>query len=73
VFLQSFTVFPEYLISVSLLYVLIVVSLITYSVYGLMVQKAVSECIALTLLMACYLILNDDLLALNFTIFNNLL
>jgi NADH-quinone oxidoreductase subunit N len=70
VFLHSFTVFPEYLLSVSLLYVLIVVSLITYSVYGLMVQKAVSECIALTLVMACYLIFNDDLLALNFTIFN---
>jgi hypothetical protein len=57
VFLQSFTVFPEYFISVSIIYVLIVVVLITYNVYGLMIQKALSECIALILLMACYLII----------------
>ena len=29
--------------------------------YGLIVQKALSECIGLTLLLVCYLILNDDL------------
>lgn len=71
VFLQSFTVFPEYFISVSIIYVLIVVVLITYNVYGLMLQKAVSECMALMLFMACYLIMNDDLIALNFATFNN--
>lgn len=71
VFLQSFTVFPEYFVSVSIIYVLVVVVLITYNVYGLMIQKALSECIALILLMACYLIINDDLIALNFAIFNN--
>lgn len=70
VFLQSFTVFPEYFISISIIYVLIVVVLIAYNVYGLMLQKAVSECIALMLLMACYLMLNDDLIALNFSILN---
>lgn len=59
--LPFFTLYPEYFISVSLLYVLIVVVLITYNVYGLMLQKAVSECIALILLMSCYLMLNDDL------------
>lgn len=61
VFLQSFTVFPEYFISVSIIYVLIVIVLITYNVYGLMLQKAVSECMALIMFMACYLLLNDDL------------
>lgn len=71
VFLQSFTVFPEYFVSVSIIYVLVVVVLITYNVYGLMIQKALSECMALILLMACYLIINDDLIALNFAIFNN--
>lgn len=71
VFLQSFTVFPEYFISVSIIYVLIVVVLITYNVYGLMLQKALSECMALMLLMACYLIINDDLIALEFSTFNN--
>lgn len=69
VFLQSFTVFPEYFVSVSIIYVLVVVVLITYNVYGLMIQKALSECMALILLMACYLIINDDLI--NFSIFNN--
>ena len=71
VFLQSFTVFPEYFISVSIIYVLIVVTLITYNVYGLLVQRAVSECIGLTLLMACYLMINDDLICLNFLTFSN--
>ena len=71
VYLQFFTLFSEYLISVSIIYVLIVIVLITYNVYGLMLQKAISECMALILLMACYLIINDDLILLNFTIFNN--
>lgn len=69
--LQFFTVFPEYFVSVSILYVLIVVALITYNVYGLMLQKAMSECMALILFMACYLIVNDDLIALNFSSFNH--
>src|SRR6476620_7663602 len=64
VLLNSFTVFPEYLISVSILYVLIVMVLVTYNVYGLMIQKALSECIALMLFMACYLMVNDDSIAL---------
>lgn len=71
VLLQSFTVFPEYFVSISIIYVLIVVVLITYNVYGLMLQKALSECIALILVMTCYLILNDDLITLNFISFHN--
>jgi NADH-quinone oxidoreductase subunit N len=69
--LQSFTVFPEYFVSISIIYVLIVIVLITYNVYGLIVQKALSESIALILLMTCYLILNDDLIMLDFFSFNN--
>ena len=71
VLLQSFTVFPEYFVSISIIYVLIVVVLITYNVYGLMLQKALSECMALILAMTCYLILNDDLITLNFISFHN--
>lgn len=72
VFLQHFTIFPEYFISVSIIYVLIVIVLITYNVYGLMIQKAVSECMALILLMACYLLLNDDLISTTYLLtFNN--
>ena len=47
------------------------VALITYNIYGLMLQKAMSECMALILFMACYLIVNDDLIALNFSSFNH--
>ena len=68
---NSFTIFPEYFISVSAIYILIVIVLITYNVYGLMIQKAVSECLALVLLMACYLLINDDLIAINVCSFNN--
>lgn len=70
VVLQYFTVFPEYFISISLIYVLIVVVLSTYNIYGLLIQQALSECIALILLMAGYLIFNDDLLMFNFLNFN---
>lgn len=58
--LQSFTVFPEYFITLSIIYILIVITLITYNSNGLMLQKAISECMALILFMTCYLILNDD-------------
>lgn len=72
ILLQSFTVFPEYFISISAIYVLIVIVIITYNVYGLLIHKALSECLALILLMACYLILNDhDVLISNTLSFHN--
>jgi NADH-quinone oxidoreductase subunit N len=71
VFLQSFTIFPEYFIGVSIIYILIVVVLITYNVYGLMLQKAVSECMALIMFMSCFLLLNDDLISVDLLTFNN--
>lgn len=69
--LQDFTLFPEYFISISAIYVLIVVVLITYNVYGLMLQKAISQCLALVLFMACYLIINDDLIIQNVITFQS--
>jgi NADH-quinone oxidoreductase subunit N len=69
--LQDFTIFPEYFIAISIIYVLIVVVLLSYNVYNLMLQKAVSHCLALILIMACYLILNDDLINQHFLSFNN--
>lgn len=68
--LKSFSVFPEYFIGISSIYILIVVVLITYNVYGLMLQKTLSECIALILFMACYLLLNDDLITLRLLTFH---
>lgn len=59
--LKTFNVFPEYFIGISALYILIVIVLISYNVYGLIVQRALSECIGLILLLSCYLMLNDDL------------
>lgn len=60
--LKSFNVFPEYFVGISALYFLVVIILLSYNVYGLIVQKAVSECLGLILLLTCYLILNDDLI-----------
>jgi len=57
---QSFTVFPEYFLGISTIYLFVVISFITYNNYGLILQKALSKCLGLTLVMACYLILNDD-------------
>lgn len=71
VLLNSFSLFPEYLISVSILYVSIVMVLVTYNAYGLMLQKGLSECIALTLFMACYLMINDDLISLELLTYAN--
>jgi len=70
--LQSFSVFPEYFLGISIIYVLIVVILITYNVYNLMLQKAISESIGLILIMTILLTLNDDLLSsVYFLNFNN--
>jgi NADH:ubiquinone oxidoreductase subunit 2 (subunit N) len=59
--LKNFTLFTEYFISLSLIYLLIVIILITYGIYRLIVQKSLSNCIAIILLMSCYLLVNDAL------------
>lgn len=69
--LQYFTAFSEYFIGISIIYILIVGVLSTYNVYGLIFQRALSECIVLILLMASCLIFNDDLATCNFLNFNN--
>lgn len=71
IYLDSFGMFPEYFISVSGIYILIVVVLTTYNVYGLMIQKAISNCMALIMFMSCYLLLNDDLFFYNVSSFHN--
>ena len=45
--------------------------MISYNFYGLILQRALNESLALILLMTSYLIFNDDLLILNFLSFNN--
>lgn len=61
VLLYSFGLFPEYFIAISAIYILIVVAIITYNQYGLIIQKALSDCIGLILLMACYLTFNGSM------------
>lgn len=60
--LKTFNVFPEYFIGISALYIFVVVFLTSYNVYKLIIQKAISECIGLILLLVCCLLLNDDLI-----------
>lgn len=60
--LKTFNIFPEYFLGISALYMLIVIVLISYNVFGLIIQKSISDCIGLIMLLACYLIINDDLL-----------
>lgn len=60
--LKNFNLFPEYFLGITALYILVVVVLISYNVYGLIVQKALSESVGLVLLLACCLMLNDNLI-----------
>jgi NADH-quinone oxidoreductase subunit N len=69
--LKSFTVFSEYFLGISFIYVLILSTLVTYSVYRLMTQKTSSESIALVFLLSCSLIINDNLIALDFATYNH--
>lgn len=67
--LKYFTLFPEYFLSVSILYVLIAVLLLGYSVYGLIILKALNDCVALIVFMTFCLMINDDLMQNNVIFF----
>lgn len=69
--LNCFTTFPEYFISISIVYVLIITLVITSNMYNFLIQNILSNCIAITLLMTTYLIYNDDLLTIQILTFNN--
>ena len=69
--LHSFTIFPEYFISISIIYVLIASVLITNNVYNFLIQNVFSNCIAVILFMSSYLIFNDDLLTVKILSFSN--
>ena len=61
---KFFILFTECSLGITISYFFIILVLITYNVYGLLLQKAISECLALVLIMSCYLIYNDDLICL---------
>ena len=49
--LKTFNIFPEYFLGISALYMLIVIVLISYNVLGLIIQRSISDCIGLILLL----------------------
>lgn len=69
--LHSFTMFSEYFISITIIYVLIVSVIITGNVYNFLLQNVLSNCAAVILFMSTYLILNNDLLPVEFLTFSN--
>lgn len=69
--LTHFALFPEYFIALSIVYLLIVLTIMAYNVYGLLLQKVTCEIIVLVLFMSCYLLFNDDLLFFSYMSFNN--
>ena len=68
---EFFSFFSEYFFIVVLSYFLFVGVLITCNVYGLLIQKAFSECTALFLLMNFYLLFNEHIFYYNFLNFNH--
>ena len=69
--LNCFTAFPEYFLSISIVYVLIITLVITSNIYNFLIQHILSNCIATILFMATYLMYNDNLLTINILTFNN--
>lgn len=69
--LNYFTIFPEYFISISIIYVLTVAIINTSNVYNFLIQSVLSNCVATILLMTTYLIYNDDLFVVRILSCNN--
>ena len=58
--LNSFSVYAEYFIGVSVIYVLILFILVVNNIPGLFFQNVISEAFAIILLFSCLLILNEN-------------
>lgn len=58
--LNSFSVYAEYFIVVSIIYVLILFILVVNNIQGLFFQNVISEAFAIILLSSCLLILNEN-------------
>jgi NADH:ubiquinone oxidoreductase subunit 2 (subunit N) len=57
--LKFFNVFSEYFIGIIAIYILVVFVLLASNIYGILVQKVLSEIIGFILILACFLIAND--------------
>lgn len=58
--LNNFSVYAEYFIVVSIIYILIMIILIINNIPGLFIQTAISEAFATILFLSCILILNEN-------------
>ena len=57
--LKFFNVFSEYFIGIIAIYILVVFVLLASNIYGILVQRVLSEIIGFILILTCFLILND--------------
>jgi NADH:ubiquinone oxidoreductase subunit 2 (subunit N) len=57
--LKFFNVFSEYFIGIIAIYILVVFVLLASNIYGILVQKVLSEIIGFILILTCFLIAND--------------
>jgi NADH:ubiquinone oxidoreductase subunit 2 (subunit N) len=57
--LKFFNVFSEYFIGIIAIYILVVFVLLASNIYGILVQKVLSEIIGFILILTCFLIIND--------------
>lgn len=58
--LNSFSVYAEYFIGTSIIYVLIILILVINNIPGLFIQSTISEAFAVILLASCFIILNEN-------------
>lgn len=71
--LKNFTLLPEYLLGVSILYILIVITWLYRKNYVLIIQKSLSEIFGILMLMVCYLYYNDLLIFSNSSLYKAIL
>lgn len=69
--LNSFTLFVEYFIVISVLYFTVLLTALRENIEKFNMQKSISEFFALILLLSCFLIINDDILFEEGLSFNN--
>jgi NADH:ubiquinone oxidoreductase subunit 2 (subunit N) len=57
--LKFFNVFSEYFIGIIAIYILVVFVLLASNIYGILVQRVLSEIIGFILILTCFLVAND--------------
>nr|AVR57503.1 NADH dehydrogenase subunit 2 [Entomoneis sp.] len=58
--LKFFNFFAEYFIGIMSIYILVVFVLLTSNIYGILIQKVVSEIVAFILFLTCFFILQEN-------------